>query len=216
MTRFRPISGRELTSVSGSDRRPEALADCNPVKPRRSPPVAWRLLQGIVMVARSAVWLAAPVLLTGCPIPPPLETDERPDAAPNSPPVILSASPDEFAIPGPILLERGDQRRLTLTVHDNNVGDTSYVYFYRDYLQDKPTPSLAECRSTEPTVQRLVDCGTSTLCAGLSDTDKTEFFLEAIVADAEKLGEGEPAFRAFPKGVNFTRVAWVMSCLPAQ
>lgn len=212
MTRFRTRKPFDLTRMSGSERPPGPMTSRNSVKLRRSPPVARPLLRAVAMAAWSAAWLAAPFVLTGCPIPPPLETDLV-DAAPQSPQVILSASPEDFAIPGPIVLDRGDQRRLTLTVQANP-GETSYVYFYRNYLNDSPTPSIGDCRATEDTVERIVDCGTSTFCAGLSDTDDEVHLLEALVANAEKLGEGEPAFRAFPDGVTPTRVSWLMTCNP--
>jgi hypothetical protein len=214
LTRFRTKKPFDLTRMSGSNRPPEVGNSPNSMKLRRLPRVARPLLRLMVMAAWSAAWLAAPVVLTGCPIPPPLETDLV-DAAPDSPQVILSASPEDFAIPGPIVLDRGDPRRMTLTVQARP-GETSYVYFYRNYFQDSPTPSIGDCRATEDTSERIVDCGISTFCAGLSDTDDAVYLLEAVVANTEKLGEGEPAFRAFPAGVTFTRVSWLMTCNPPE
>jgi hypothetical protein len=159
----------------------------------------------------------------GCLIPPDLEPASQ-DAGGGSPPVIRSAQPAEFAFPGPILLEHGDTRQLSLEVEDGDREDTIFVQLYVDYNRpptNAPTPAYASCQAapTEDTI-RLIPCSTASLCNSIATTDDTPHVLEAMAADrsfildSDPQAEDQPPYRALaqPQEASFTISSWVMSC----
>lgn len=159
---------------------------------------------------------------SGCVIPPPLELDEG-DAGVSSPPVITSSGPaPDFAAPGPLVLDPGDERRLSLTIEDNDIGDAITVRFFVDYGLPDPTPPVAQCQFEESGERaRFGDCPTSQFCPP-STGEPTEHFLEAMVADREFLadndpaGEGQPPWRELPESAGRSFRAWRMICQPAE
>lgn len=157
-----------------------------------------------------------------CLIPPDLEPASQ-DAGGGSPPVILSAQPVEFAFPGPIVLEPGVEKFMTLEVSDADVDDTLFVQFYVDYNRapnNEPTPAYASCQ-TAPTgmATRLIPCNTQFLCNPIGD-DTNAHVLEAMVADrsfildSDPQAFGQPPYRALaePEKASFNISSWVMSC----
>ncbi len=157
-----------------------------------------------------------------CLIPPDLEPASQ-DAGSGSPPVILSAQPTEFAFPGPILLEHGDQRTLSLEVQDGDRGDTLFVQLYVDYNRlptSEPTPALAACQAApNDMATRIIQCQVNSLCNSI--TVPGDHVLEAMVADrsfildSDPQAFGQPPYRALaePEKASSTISAWVMSCV---
>ncbi len=178
----------------------------NPLKPIRTKWLASPLLIPITMIA-----IGVGLIATSCVIPPPLSIGDV-DAATNAPPVIVSAGGADFSFPGPIQLQQNDTRRITLSVSEANTSDTSYLYFYIDYDPAIPTPVWSQCTAPAGDKVRVADCPTDTLCNGISDT--SFHVLEVLVADRERLDEGDPAFRAFPVGTESSLRAWTLFCEP--
>jgi hypothetical protein len=163
----------------------------------------------------------------GCVLPPDLEP-EGSDAGPSSPPVIVSALPADFAFPGPITVVREDITQiLTLTVEDNDLGDSLYVKFYRDYVPiTAPTPALVDCAEPGPsaTRARTIDCRPVALCIGVPDTDEVLHVVEVMVsdqpfiADSEEEAFGQPTYRAVAnvERAGHSLRAWSMTCGSSQ
>ncbi|HTM23045.1 MAG TPA: hypothetical protein VL172_21140 [Kofleriaceae bacterium] len=151
-------------------------------------------------------------LATACVIPPPGDFASG-DAGPSAPPVLLSAAPEEFAFPGVMTLDRGDQRRLILTLRDVDVDDTLFVRLFVDYGLPNQENSLSSCTALPTGEQtRVADCSTAQLCEPITDT--AEHYLEAVVADREFLDEGDPPFRALPETGASSARGWIMQCNP--
>lgn len=173
-------------------------------------------------------WILRPVLIAmlvttaACPFPSDLE-QAAVDGGQSSPPVMLSAQPaPEFSFPGPMILERGDSRVLTLEVEDTDIGDSLFLRLYVDYNRPQPTPPWAECQAA-PTGNetRIVDCPTATLCNGVDVTNEaTDHVLEAMVSDrafipdSDPAAEGQPAFRAVsdPQRGAYSLRSWILRC----
>ena len=161
--------------------------------------------------------LAAAALFVGCVYPAPLELD-TPDAGPSAWPRIISASPAEFAFPGVVHLERGDDRQIVLTIADEDIDDNLHVRFFVDY--DNPDVSVrAECAASPSGERnRLANCRTASLCSSIDVGDTQPHILEAMVSDREflndsnPLAEGQPPFRAVPDNAAYSLRAWVMEC----
>jgi len=160
-----------------------------------------------------------------CLIPPDLEPASQ-DAGGGSPPVILSAQPAEFAFPGPIVLERGDLRTLSLEVKDADIEDTLFVQLYVDYNRpptNEPTPAYAACQvAPNGTATRLIACDTGALCNSIEPGSETiDHVLEAMVADrsfildSDPQAFGQPPYRALaePEKASFNFSSWVLHCL---
>lgn len=163
----------------------------------------------------------------GCVLPPDLEP-EGADAGPSSPPVIVSALPADFAFPGPITVIREDVTQLvTLTVEDNDLGDSLYAKFYRDYVPlTQPTPALVDCAEPGPSVDRLrtIDCRPVALCIGVPDTDATLHVVEVMVSDQPFISDSDPeaigqdTYRAVAnkERAGHSLRAWSMTCASSQ
>jgi len=164
----------------------------------------------------------------GCVIPPDLEPAGA-DAGPSTTPVILGAQPAEFAFPGPMVLDRGVDRPLTLEVADDDLGDTIYVQLYVDYNREVtggvPTPAWASCQAAATgQVTRFVECPTQALCTPIAEADLGDHVLEAMVADrpfipdSDPLAAGQPPYRALaePGRAAYSFRSWVMRCNPAD
>jgi hypothetical protein len=161
-------------------------------------------------------------MLSACLIPPDLEPASQ-DAGSGSLPVILSAQPTEFAFPGPIVLEIGDTRQLSLEVQDGDVNDTLFVQLYVDYNRLPtlaPTPAYASCQAApNGTSIRLIACPTQSLCNSIGD-DPNDHVLEAMVADrafildSDPQAVDQPPYRALaePQEASSTISSWVMQC----
>lgn len=178
-------------------------------------------------------WVARAVLSflggmqVACLIPPDLEPASQ-DAGSGSPPVILSAQPIEFAFPGPILLQRPDQRLLSLEVQDGDSEDTLFVRLYVDYNRlptNLPTPSYHECQAApNGTATRFIECQVNSLCTPIDQTDQGDHVLEAMVSDrpfisdADPQAFGQPPYRAVsePQAASSSLSSWVMRCQPPE
>lgn len=164
------------------------------------PEVSWPL--------RAAV-LAA---LAGCVIPPPLEREEERDAAVNSIPVVVGLDPS-YPSPGPIAITRQHQETMSLTVRDNDLGDTLWIYFFVDYNYPDPVPHLNSCQISVNELDRTLTCPLNALCAFEDGPPDQIHFLEAMVTDRALLPEGEPIYRALPPGAGVSYRAWLMTCI---
>ncbi|RMH42292.1 MAG: hypothetical protein D6689_08700 [Deltaproteobacteria bacterium] len=174
---------------------------------------------GLVATAASCPALA------GCPIPFPSEVEVQADAGLNATPVIQRATPAELAFPGPIALDRGDARIVTLHCRDTDLADTLYVRGYRDYSDANPTPFLVDVEFP-PTgdAVRLIDVSLSTWCAGLSAADTDAHFFSMLIADRPFLRcpgppdcEGQPQFRELPADAQASVSAiWTITCNPPE
>ena len=159
-------------------------------------------------------------LIGACVYPSPLELD-TPDAGPSSVPLIVSASPNEFAFPGVMTIDRGDQRRLFLSLSDNDLDDTLHVRLYVDYGRPNEVSPLGECAAAATSEKtRVADCSISSLCTNVDPGDTNQRVLEAMVADREflldssPLAAGQPPFRALPGNAAYSIRAWLMVCNP--
>lgn len=166
--------------------------------------------------------LGAAVTTAGCVVPVPLEL-ETADAGPTELPELVSAAPGEFQFPGPLVLDHGDQRRMSLTVRDRDHDDTLYVRMFVDYgLPDgtgvpSKTGFVSDCVAVPSgTLTRIADCSMSAICNGITDTDN--HVLEAMVSDREFLPTGDPRavyrepFRELPVDAAFTFRFWQLTC----
>jgi hypothetical protein len=146
---------------------------------------------------------------SGCFLPPSLEPETESDAAPNSIPVII----DSTFTSVDVAVRKEGQDPLTLTVRDLDVSDTVYVYFYVDYGRNEERgPPLGECRGAGGQHDRVLTCEINSLCYRIGLPDSGNHFLEAVVADRERLLVGEPTNRAFPEGTGISYRAWLMQC----
>jgi hypothetical protein len=145
----------------------------------------------------------------GCFLPPSLEPETEADAGPNSIPVII----DSTFTSVDVAIRKEGQDPLTLTVRDLDVSDTVYVYFYVDYgRNEEQGPPLGECRGAGGQHDRVLTCEINALCYRIALPDSGNHFLEAVVADRERLLSGEPTNRAFPEGTGISYRAWLMQC----
>jgi hypothetical protein len=158
------------------------------------------------------------IAVTGCVIPPPLDIDEG-DAGGNFRPNIVAAGPaPDFSGASIVLDRQGEERRLSLTIEDHDLGDTQYIKLFVDYDPAAPTPPLGDCiAQTTDTLQRVADCPVRSLCNAVADGDQNLHDLEALVADRpfykdNEVPEGEPLYRALPPdGLTDSR-HWAMTC----
>jgi hypothetical protein len=168
----------------------------------------------LLFASGSALGLA--VTTAGCVVPVPLEL-ETADAGPTALPELVSAAPGEFDFPGPLTLDHGDQRRMSLTVRDRDLEDTLYVRMYVDYGLATQTNFVSDCVAVPSgALTRIADCSTSAICNSVVDTDK--HVLQAMVADREFLptsdprADGQDEFRALPIDAAFNFRDWQLTC----
>ena len=164
---------------------------------------------------------ALPVLGAACVIAPVSEVDSV-DAGPSSPPVIMSAAPSpEFSFPGPLILDRQDERTLSLTVQDLDIGDVIYARLYVDYGLPDPQPAYAECQAASTGEStRVIACPTNAICNALDAADVNDHVLSVMVADSEFLSDSDPAaegqdlYRAIldPTRAGSSTRSWIMRC----
>jgi hypothetical protein len=145
---------------------------------------------------------------SGCFLPPSLEPETEADAAPNSIPVIV----DSTFQGNRVSIRKEGQEPVTLTIRDLDVSDTVYVYFYVDYGLPEAGPPLNECTGAGGQHDRTLNCEINSLCYRIPLPDNQVHFLEAVVADRERLLSGEPGNRAFPEGTGISSRAWLMTC----
>ena len=161
-------------------------------------------------------------LLGGCLFSPDLSVDEDEFTAPYPPVIFSSADPFEF--PGPLLINRGETRILSVTVLDNDIDDTIFMRLYVDYTLENPLPALSECSapSSEFEARILTTCPMSAVCNLIPvGADDELHILEALVSDSpfvtdsDPIAEGQPAFRAIADPVNSTPVvrSWPFRCV---
>lgn len=155
------------------------------------------------------------LLAGGCVLPPPLDV-EGTDGGTDSPPVIVAATPSDLAFPGPIVVSSRDiLRQVTLVVSDNDIDDTLYLRFFRDWSDDNPLPPFSfGSLPASGLVGRTGNFFVANWCIDVEDTDA--HILEAMVADREFLETGSPPFRALPAGARSSIRAWLLTCQPDQ
>lgn len=177
------------------------------------------------MVGVLAIAMSGP-LLAGCPIPFPSEVAGEADAGLNVTPVIVGATPADLAFHGPVVVvDRGDERIVTLTVSDADRGDTLHIRTYRDYEVLDPTPFLNDVEiPVTGEVDRVRDVSLSTWCAGLGPSDEDLHLLVAMVTDRAFLDcgtqpdecAGQPLFRELPETAESSTVSWIIKCNPPE
>jgi hypothetical protein len=199
-----------MTSLSRSSFGDPPIGSRNAMESRAPANVARRLLLGIPMICATTA--------EGCVVPPPLDV-ENPDAGASSPPVITDVvTPNDFAFPGPIIIQRGDPRSFGLTVSDNDRADTLFARMYVDYTFEAPTNFLSDCQIPSINeVLRTLQCPALRLCDGIIDTNVHA--LEVLVSDREFIpagdpdATGQPAFRQVKPGGSLPVLrAWLMRC----
>ncbi len=166
----------------------------------------------------TALILGAALLGTAaCPLPLP-QGKQDVDAGVNAPPIILSATPEDLAFPGPVILDPNDARRVTLRVVDNDITDVLHVRFYRDYTANNPTPPVNSATALAGLEsQRLIESSVVTWCAGIDETVPTSHILEVVVADDDFLPNDQPPlFRALPEGAFGATRSWDIVCNPNE
>ncbi len=209
---------RNLTQMSRFFPGPGPANPANRPRLQKARSMARRLL-GLWVVSFLLVACLA-LMCASCIYPAPLELD-TPDAGPSAVPVIVSASPAEFAFPGVVALDRHDQRTMFLSVSDADLEDNLYVRLYVDYGRPYQAGFLGECNavpSGEPI--RVADCSVSSLCNSIEETDTGLHVLEAMVADraflteSNPLAQDQPPFRRLPSNAASSLRAWLMECNP--
>lgn len=185
--------------------------------------LAQHLLSSFAMVGTFAIATSIS-LLAGCPVPFPSDVEETPDAGLNNTPFVERATPDELGFPGPLFIDRADERVVTLHIRDTDLGDTLHVRVFREYGKDMmPTPYLANVEIPPTgTVERLRDISLSTWCAGLPDGDQELKVLAVFVADRAFLDcsvaveecMSQPQFRELPASTQWSTREWLISCNP--
>jgi hypothetical protein len=170
----------------------------------------------LVFIATTGPALGLAVTTVGCVVPVPLEL-ETADAGPTALPEFVSAAPGEFEFPGPVVLDHGDQRRMSITLRDRDLDDTLYVRMYVDYGLPNETAVVSDCVAVpSTTLTRIADCSTAAICTSIADSDK--HILEAMVSDREFLpigdprGMGQPLFREVPFDAAFNFRYWQLTC----
>ncbi len=171
----------------------------------------------LLNLARMTTVLAGTAGATACVIPPNAELEQQ-DAGHRAPPVIVSSGPGDFAVPGPLILERGSDEDIVLTVVDNDLESDLYVRMYVNYPDD--TSVRAECQvGPSGERERIIECPTRRLCDGVADEDTSRQFLEALVAnraflpDNHEEAESQDPNRALPDDAGFSFRAWMLICL---
>lgn len=165
--------------------------------------------------------LVSPVGL-GCVLPADLEPAGA-DAGASSPPIILSATPPEYAFPGPIVMSRENPPVMVLDAVDNDVGDSLYVRLYIDYGRPDAQPAFGECQSGPDEAgsrERTIRCQTNALCNPIDPEDTSNHVLEAMIADRPFLALGDPGADLQPdfRGLSdwtqagYSLSSWVMQC----
>jgi hypothetical protein len=169
------------------------------------PAAARNLLTRCIMVVCTGVALLGGTV--SC-VPVPLELDE-PDAAPNSPPMLLSVTDvngNELPSLQTIAIGGGGLTQMSFTVADNDSADFVYVNYYMDYNRDLvggvpvPTPKVGGCVASQSLsgAERNVDCTVTPACIQFAG-DGQVHFLEAIVAD-RALDDADVSFRGLVGG----------------
>jgi hypothetical protein len=170
-------------------------------------------------------WLVAaslPVASGGCPLPIPEADRADAGAEVNAPPLIGAATPEDLAFPGPLLLDRGDPRSVSVRVTDIDLEDTLHARFFRDYTSANPTPPVVSgtATATAPsTPERIVEVSVATWCAGLDPADSAFHTLEIMVTDRPFLPDGTPdapLFRALPADALAAFRSWTIACNPPE
>lgn len=149
-------------------------------------------------------------VLSACVVPPPLERDDLVDAGLNAFPAIIDIDPN-FPTPGPITVSQQDQREMSFKIRDPDLGDTVWVYLFRDYGYPDPTPHLSSCQNSVAALDRDVTCPLNRLCGFVSNPGQVHV-LEAMATDRELLGDGEPLYRSLPEGAGYSFRTWLMTC----
>ncbi len=160
-------------------------------------------------------WLTAVALGVavggGCVIPPPLKGAEDVDAAANAIPVITEID-SSFPSPGPIVIRRQESDTMSLTVRDNDLDDTIWIFLFVDYGYPNPVPHLNDCQSSVRALDRTLVCPLNALCAFEEGPPDTLHFLEAMVTDRDLLDDGGADFRAVPEDTGVSYRSWLMTC----
>jgi hypothetical protein len=159
----------------------------------------------------------------GCVWPAPVELESA-DGGPGSPPVIISSGPaPEFALPGPLVLDRSDNPLLSLTVRDNDIDEELFVRLYVDYgIDGEQRPARSGCViPPSGAIERVGQCAVTPVCGDIEDDDESEHLLEAMIADRRFLEETDrppeqPPHRGLPADAAYSIRAWIMRCLPAE
>jgi hypothetical protein len=210
-----------MTSVSRSDGPGLRLPVRNHAQSLGFGRAARNVLALCIMAVSVCGSLGLAVLPAGCVVPVPLELDQ-PDAAPNSPPIILSVKDEtltEVVSPELELKTVDETGEFSFTLSDNDRNDQLEVHLYADYNRVDGTGVLHQnnflsvCLAPPGDVRTTV-CGLSNICAGLVGNGFTNpHFLEAVVSDRAIDFDAAPPFRAIPAPGLSTSRAWFLDCL---
>jgi hypothetical protein len=155
--------------------------------------------------------LAIAIPLTGCVVPIPADVEQS-DGGTNSAPVILSSTP---SMPGfdPISVTMPQMR--SITVKDNDIGDTIYVRVFRDYQLGPQGPLNDQSVTNDPvngTAIRVISLPTDTWCNAATLGDQHVF--DVMVADRpfDSNPATKPEYRALPPDAEYSIRSWVATC----
>ncbi len=169
--------------------------------------------------------LAGGAAATSCVIPPNLELDEV-DGGLGASPVIVAVGAQldtDFSLPGPLILDRGGDERLTLTIADSDLAADHYVRLFVNYPDD--TAVRGDCQGgPSGERERIVECPARSLCDGVDDQDTSRQFVEAMVSDRPFLPDNHPDLddnpqplnRAVPGDAGYSFRAWLIICTEAD
>ena len=161
-------------------------------------------------------WVAMPVTFAAqaCVLPPALSLDQ-PDAGADSPPLIVSVrgeNAEELTPPGPLVFQRG-AGSISLTLEDNDLGDTLFVRVFVDYHHPDDVPARAACSAAPATqAQRATTCVLNGLCNGIDAAP--DHLMEVEVYDRAPLEDGSatPLYRAIPPDGRSTSKSFFVTC----
>jgi hypothetical protein len=208
-----------MTLLSWFRAKTQRVICANVLQMKRANPMARPLLTLCVMGWMTTGGAAA----TSCVIPPNLEPDEVDGGIRASPRIdSVGAQLDtDFSLPGPLVLDRGSDERLILTISDHDFNDEHYVRIFVNYPQD-PVHRV-ECQGAPSgDLVRIIDCPARSLCDGVDDQDTSRQFVEAMVSDRPFLPDnhpdvvGQPQNRAVPADAGYNFRAWMLICNPAD
>lgn len=208
-----------MTRVSQSQPAGAGVAVGSSLLRRGVSDLARGLLNLRLVSALTLASLAAPTFLVGCVVPPPLRTEDDPDAGVNHPPVlrtVRTAAGDELARPGPHELVVG-VGELRVTAADVDADDTLYVRMYIDYGLPAPTAARAECRAAPgatPTVERTITCSLLGVCTDELADGATHVF-ELDLLDREPASTPARLFRDVEAPGEIASFWWQVTCARA-
>jgi hypothetical protein len=151
--------------------------------------------------------------MSGCVIPVSPQFD---DPEPNFPPFIVTSEPGV----GEIFTPQGTDRSVTVTIGDQNLGDTLFIRWLIDYPNADPTNSRRAIESRyepSPTTTRSPPLRFTPFCNTIPKTGNPHRLVMSV-SDRPFLEEGsdqkvstDAPFDTVPDGANRLRAVWLLN-----